>query len=215
MTSEAPDRAPGGFGALVVISGPSGVGKGTVVRQLLTDPTMRVSVSATTRTPRPGEQDGVHYHFLDQAAFEEQIAAGAFLEHASYAGNHYGTPAAPVLAAVAEGAVVILEIEVQGALQVRARAPEALLVFLLPPSVDELAARLRGRGTEDDARVALRLRVAEEELAQAASFDVRVVNDDLDRCVEEVRAAIAAHQGAQRGPSPTSTTPGQVPPNAR
>jgi guanylate kinase len=183
-------RAPG---LLVVIAGPSGVGKGTVhrhVRAALDDAVL--SVSVTTRPPRLGERDGVDYHFVDPDRFEAMAANGDLLEWARYADNLYGTPLAPVAAAVADGAVVVLDIEVQGAVQVKQRVPEALLVFLLPPSFAELEARLRGRGTEDDATIARRLDAARQEVASSEVFDVRVVNDDLDACVAEVLAHIAA-----------------------
>jgi guanylate kinase len=180
-------------GLLVVIAGPSGVGKGTVhrhVRAALGDAVL--SVSVTTRAPRPGEQDGIDYHFVDPDRFAAMAANGDLLEWARYAGHLYGTPLAPVAAAVAEGAVVVLDIEVQGAVQVKQRVPDALLVFLLPPSFEELEARLRGRGTEDDVTIARRLEVARREVASAEVFDVRVVNDDLDTCVAEVLAHIEA-----------------------
>jgi guanylate kinase len=185
-----------GRGLLVVIAGPSGVGKGTVharVRAALEDAVL--SVSATTRPPRAGEVDGVDYHFVSPQRFEALIEAGALLEWATYAGHRYGTPAAPVRDAVAAGSVVVLDIEVQGALQVKVHDPGALLVFLLPPSLAELERRLRGRGTESDDAVARRLARAREELTEAHRFDVRVVNDDLDRCVAEVLDAIAAARG--------------------
>lgn len=185
-------------GALVVIAGPSGVGKGTVharVLEALDDAVL--SVSATTRPPRPGEVDGVAYHFVTEAGFEELVATGALLEWATYAGYRYGTPRGPVETAVAAGEVVLLDIEVQGALQVKDQDPHALLVFLRPPSMDELERRLRGRGTETDEVVTRRLARAREELAAAHRFDVEVVNDDLDACVDEVLAAIARTRGAR------------------
>jgi guanylate kinase len=174
-------------GLLVVVAGPSGVGKGTVhraVRERIADAVL--SVSVTTRPPRPGEIDGVDYRFVDDAGFDALVADDELLEHATYAGHRYGTPRGPVAAAVSAGSVVVLDIEVQGALQVKQAAPDALLVFLLPPSFEELEARLRGRGTEDDGAVARRLRAAREEVARADVFDVQVVNDDLHRCVDEV-----------------------------
>lgn len=186
-------------GLLVVVAGPSGVGKGTVharVRAALPDALL--SVSVTTRTPRPGERDGIDYRFVDDATFEEMAAGGELLEWATYAGNRYGTPRAPVLEAVAAGEVVVLDIEVQGATQVKARVPDALLVFLRPPNLEELERRLRGRGTEDDAAVARRLTTAREELAAADLFDVQVVNDDLDACVDEVLVAIEAARAVSR-----------------
>jgi guanylate kinase len=181
----------GATGLLVVVAGPSGVGKGTVhaaLRRRLPD--AELSVSVTTRPPRPGETDGVDYRFVDTTAFQRMIDAGELLEWAEYAGNLYGTPRAPAAAAVARGAVVLLDIEVQGALQVKRADPDALLVFLHPPSLAELERRLRGRGTEDDAAVARRLEVAREEIAGAHAFDLEVVNDRLDDCVAEVLTAI-------------------------
>lgn len=194
-------------GLLVVVAGPSGVGKGTVHRRVRAAlPDSVLSVSATTRAPRPGERDGVDYHFVDDARFDRMIAGDELLEHATYAGHRYGTPRADVEQAVANGQVVVLDIEVQGALQIRARFPEALLVFLAPPSLAELERRLRGRGTEDDDAVARRLDTAQRELANQHHFDVVAVNGRLDRCVEEVLAAIEAARHArlpvsQDGPS--------------
>ena len=178
-------------GLLVVIAGPSGVGKGTVharVRALLPDAVL--SVSATTRAPREGEEHGIDYHFVTPERFQELIDSDALLEWAEYAGNRYGTPSEPVAAAVAAGHVVVLDIELQGALQVRDQDPSALLLFLVPPSFAELERRLRARGTEEPAALQRRLARAREELAEADRFDVQVVNDDLDRCVAEVVAII-------------------------
>lgn len=199
----AGDRAAGGpstgRGLLVVIAGPSGVGKGTVhreVRRRLPDAVL--SVSATTRAPRPGERDGEHYRFIDHPTFAGLLDADQLLEWAEYAGNRYGTPRDAVTAAVASGQVVLLDIELQGALQVRAAAPEALLIFLLPPSFAELERRLRERGTEDDAAIATRLEVARRELAHADAFDLQVVNDDLAAAVDRVLTAIEAARTRQR-----------------
>ncbi len=175
-----------GGGLLVVLSGPSGVGKGTVVRSVLERvPDATVSISVTTRPPRPGEVDGVHYRFVDDERFHEMVANGELLEHAIYAANHYGTPRGPVNELVEAGRVVLLEIEVQGAMQVREAAPDALLLFLAPPDDEELERRLRGRATEDEATVSRRLAAARGELEQRFDFDHVVTNDDLDRCVEE------------------------------
>lgn len=178
-------------GLVVVLSGPSGVGKGSVHAGLngLLDG-LEASVSATTRAPRPGERDGVAYHFVDDVTFDRMVATDALLEWAAYAGNRYGTPRAPLEDAVARGRTVLLEIEVQGALQVRARLPEALLIFLEPPSFDELERRLRDRGTEDEAKIQARLEVARGEMAARDQFDHVVVNDALDRCTAEVAALI-------------------------
>jgi guanylate kinase len=178
-------------GLLVVIAGPSGVGKGTVhrrVRKALPDSTL--SISATTRSPRPGEADGVDYHFVDREGFDQLVGGNALYEWAEYAGHSYGTPRKPAREAVARGQVVVLDIELQGALQIKKQDPDALLVFLVPPSFEELERRLRGRGTENDAAVNRRLERAREELAEGDRFDVQVVNDDLDTCVAEVLQAI-------------------------
>lgn len=180
-------------GRLVVVTGPGGVGKGTAVAELARRrPDLEVSVSATTRPPRPGEMDGVHYHFLDDADFRARAAAGEFLEWAEFNGRCYGTLRAPVEAACARGRLVLLEIEVQGARQVRQRDPRAVLVFVAPPSRDELAARLRARGDLPDA-VDRRLAIADWELSQADDFDHIVVNDDLDKCVAELERILALH----------------------
>lgn len=188
-----PAPATGRRGLLVVVAGPSGVGKGTVWSRVLERiPEARFSVSATTRDPRPGEQDGVAYHFVSREQFRELIEAGDLLEWAEYAENLYGTPRSWAQRQVAGGNVVILDIEVQGALQIRDHVPDALLVFLAPPNLEELERRLRGRGTEDDRDVARRLEEARRELDRRTEFDLVVVNDDLERCVDEVVAAIEA-----------------------
>lgn len=169
---------------VLVITGPSGVGKGTVVAQLLrTRPDLWLSVSATTRAPRPGETDGQHYRFLTVGAFDELVARGEMLEWARFAGNSYGTPADPVRQRLARGQSVILEIEVEGARQVRSALPGATQVFLTPPSMPELRRRLSERATEDEQQVARRLARAEEELAAASEFDHVVVNDEVDAVV--------------------------------
>jgi guanylate kinase len=175
----------------VVVAGPSGVGKGTVVAQALQDdPEIWLSVSATTRAPRPGEVDGVQYFFLDRDEFMAQVAADGMLEWAEFAGNLYGTPRAPVEERLAAGIPVLLEIELEGARQVRRNAPEALLVFLAPPSTVELERRLRGRGTEDDATIAERLRIAVSELAAQDEFDVVLVNDDVQAAAGRLVALV-------------------------
>ena len=173
---------------LVVLAGPTAVGKGTVAAYVRDHhPEVWLSVSATTRAPRPGERDGVHYHFLDRAEFERRRAAGEFLEWATVHGtNLYGTPRWPVDEVLAEGRPALLEIDLQGARQVRESMPEALFVFLAPPSWDELVRRLVGRGTEDEAERARRLATARAEIAAQAEFDVTVVNDDVRRAAEEL-----------------------------
>ena len=172
---------------LAVVSGPGGVGKGTVVRRLIQrHPALSVSVSVTTRDPRPGEADGVHYHFVDEATFDAMVEQGAFVEWARFAGHRYGTPWSSLRHALDAGQTVVLEIEIQGALQVRERSPDAVLIFLQPPSIDALLDRLRGRGTDDPDRIAQRMAIAEWELGQAAHFDHVVVNDTVDNAVQAI-----------------------------
>ena len=182
---------------LTVVSGPSGVGKSSVVGELRKlEPDIYFSVSVTTRGPRPGEVDGAHYHFVDRAEFDEMIADGRLLEWAEFAGNRYGTPREPVEKALAEGRPAILEIELQGARQVRAAMPEARLVMLMPPSWDELVGRLTGRGTENEAAVKARLAEAERELAAAGEFDERLVNADVREAAEHLLSLITGEQFA-------------------
>lgn len=169
---------------LTVISGPTAVGKGTVIRHLLANfPGIRLSVSATTRAPRPGEVDGVAYHFLSIDEFDAKIAANQMLEYAVVHGaNKYGTLRQPVEAALAAGEQIILEIDIQGARQVKAAMPEANLIFIAPPSWDELVARLTGRGTETPEEQARRLETAKAELASQSEFDHVVINDEVADC---------------------------------
>ena len=174
-------------GRIIIISGPSGVGKGTVVKRIMAaDPNLCFSVSATTRTIRPGEVDGVSYFFISKEQFEEMIQKGEFLEYASYAGNYYGTPEPAVNAALAQGRSVVLEIEVQGALQVMKRRPDAVSVFIAPPSFEELRRRLNGRGTDAPEVIEQRLAKANYELTFAPQFDHIVVNDNLEKAEQEV-----------------------------
>ena len=172
---------------LTVVSGPSGVGKSSVVGELRKlEPDVWFSVSVTTRKARPGEVDGAHYHFVDRAEFDAMVADGRLLEWAEFAGNCYGTPREPVEKALAEGRPAVLEIELQGARQVRAAMPEARLVMLMPPSWEELVGRLTGRGTESEAAVQARLAEAERELAAAGEFDHRLVNADVREAAEHL-----------------------------
>jgi guanylate kinase len=185
---------------LTVLSGPSGVGKGTVVAEVRRrHPEVWVSVSVTTRRPRPGEVDGVDYHFLDDAEFDRLVAEDGLLEWAEYAGNRYGTPAAPVRDRLAAGSPALLEIELQGARQVRARDDGAQLVFLAPPSWAALVDRLAGRGSEPRAVQERRLALAQAELDASGEFDVVVVNDDVSRAADElVRLLTAPPPGTSR-----------------
>lgn len=179
-------------GRLFVVSGPSGVGKGTVISKMMEkDPSLWKSVSATTRKPREGEVDGTDYFFVDRPDFERAAEGGGFLEWAEYSGNLYGTPASSVQAHLDAGENVILEIEVQGAMQVRKSAPEAVLVFVKPPSMDELERRLRGRGSESEEAVAARLEAARMELSREMEYDYVFVNDDVDTTVDEMLDCIA------------------------
>ena len=173
---------------LAVIAGPTAVGKGTVVRHLLSmHPEIRLSISATTRPPRPGEVDGVDYFFWTPERFDSAIANNELLEFATVHGsNRYGTPKQPVLDALARGEKVVLEIDIQGAKQVRRVLPEALTIFILPPSWEELVRRLSTRGTEDSAEQAKRLETAVIELEAASDFEFTVINDDVDKCANKV-----------------------------
>jgi guanylate kinase len=174
---------------VLVITGPSGVGKGTLIRLLLDRfPSMALSISATTRKPRPGEEDGVDYHFLTAEEFQRRIDAGEFLEWAEYAGNRYGTLRSELERDVD---VLVLEIEVQGARQVRERVPDAISVFIAPPSDEALRTRLVGRGSDDPEQIEKRLAVAQEELAARDEFDHVVVNDDLEAAVQELADLVA------------------------
>lgn len=184
-----------------VVSGPSGVGKGTLVALLRERvASLGLTVSATTRDPRPGEVDGVAYYFLSDEEFDRRVAAGDFLEWAWVHGHRYGTLRQEVERVTGAGSSVVLEIDVQGGLMVRERVPEAVLVFVEPPSMDELERRLRGRGTESEADIERRLANAREEMAQAPLYDVRIVNDDLERACLELRKVIDTYEN-NGGPS--------------
>ena len=187
-------------GNLFVVSGPSGAGKGTLLSQVIERiPDAWVSVSATTRSPRPGEIEGVHYFFLDTDHFKSLVEQDGFLECAQVHDNYYGTLKQSVIDHMNAGDQVILEIDVQGALQVRKALPEAHLVFIEPPSLEELERRLRQRGTETEDVISSRMKTAEVELAQKMEYDVQVVNDDLERAVDELVEVINSFANDTKG----------------
>lgn len=182
-------------GLMVVLSGPSGCGKGTVLKELLSkEDNIFLSVSATTRLPRPGEEHGVHYFFLETEKFQEEIASGGMLEHACYCGNYYGTPRKPVFERCERGEDVILEIEVQGAMQVMESCPEAVSVFIMPPSLAELERRLVDRNTEDYETIQRRLKTAREEMQFACRYDYLVINENVAQAAEEIATIIRAEK---------------------
>jgi guanylate kinase len=177
-----------------VITGPSGVGKGTLIRTLLERiPALELSVSATTRRPRPGEMQGVAYHFLSEDEFEQRVQAGDFVEHARYSGNRYGTLRSELDGRIAGGHPVVLEIEVQGARLIREAMPEAVQIFIAPPGEDALRARLVGRGTDDQEQVEARLQTAREELAAQHEFSHVVINDRLEDASDQLEACVRRH----------------------
>ena len=185
-------------GLMIVVSGPAGSGKGTVLSHLMKDGNYRYSVSATTRSPRPGEVDGVNYHFLTRDAFIERIAKDEMLEYTEYCGNYYGTPKREAEEVLASGCNLILEIEVEGALNVKRLYPEAVLIMLLPPSFATQEARLRGRGTETEDKILARLARTREELPTLSHYDYIVYNNDggIERCADDIRAIVRAEQCA-------------------
>lgn len=182
-------------GLLLILSGPSGAGKGTVVRQLVSEnPGVQLSVSATTRAPRAGEMEGREYFFLSRERFREMADAGKMLESAEYCGNCYGTPLEPILSWTSQGLDVILEIEVQGGAQVKKKRPDAVSVFILPPSLAELERRLRRRGTETEEVIQGRLQTARREIPVGGCYDYVVVNDTVESAVEQIRAILSAEK---------------------
>ena len=183
-----------GKGLLIVVSAPSGCGKGTILSEVLKNDNFFYSVSATTRAPREGEVNGVNYHFLTKEKFEELIASDGMLEYAQYCGNYYGTPRKAVFDKLDEGKDVILEIEVQGAMKIRERCPEAMFVFILPPSLGTLKERLVKRGTETMDVIEKRVGEAAREIETAYKYDYVIVNDDLQTAVDDFITAVKAEK---------------------
>ena len=182
-------------GMLLVISGPSGTGKGTLIERLMKeDPTLVFSVSATTRAPRPGEIDGVHYHFVTNERYDELVAENAFVEYANVHGNRYGTLRSEVYERLERGENVVLDIDVQGALNVIASEMEKVSIFILPPSMQELRSRLTGRGTETEEAIERRLHNAVWEISQKDKYQYKVINDDLESCLHTLQAIIEAEK---------------------
>ena len=178
-------------GKLIVITGPSGVGKGTLVNLLLQrHPQLKLSTSATTREPRLGEIDGVEYYFLSKKDFETAIVNNELLEWAEYSGNYYGTPKAKVVEQIERGNFIILEIELAGARTIATIFPQAKRIFILPPSIEELEARIRGRGTNTEESIASRLAIAREEIDDSSEFDVQIINDDLEKAIVQLEEAV-------------------------
>ena len=181
-------------GRLIVFSAPSGCGKGTMLEEILNDQRFAVSVSATTRAPREGEKDGVNYHFLTREDFQQRIADGKFIEYAEYCQNFYGTLSSEVDGRLEKGLNVILEIEPQGAMKIREKRPDALFIFIVPPSVGELRRRLKKRGTETDEVIEERISKAAWEISQAEKYDYIIVNDALEDAVSDFFAVIRGEQ---------------------
>ena len=183
-------------GLLVIISGPAGSGKGTIVSRLRELAPFDFSVSATTRSPRPGEQHGVHYYFVDKADFENKIKEGEMLEYAQYVGNYYGTPRKPVEDALSAGKNIILDIEVKGALQIKEKMPEAIMIYVLPPDYETLLARIRGRGPETEEVIQKRMNEAKNEIKTFPKYDYVVINRDggVDRAAQDVLSILHAEK---------------------
>lgn len=184
-----------GKGLLVVLSGPSGAGKGTVCKALLTrHPEVALSISCTTRSPRNNEKEGVNYFFKSEEEFKDLIRQDEFLEHACVYGNYYGTPKSFVAQKLEEGSDVMLEIDVQGALRAKKIFPDGILIFLVPPSMEELERRIRGRGTESEEQIQTRLGKAKSEMEQVERYDYVIVNDHIERVVDEIESIIEAEK---------------------
>ena len=191
MNSSADPKQCQTAGRLIVLTGPSGVGKGTLVRSLLqSHPELYLSVSVTTRSPRPGEINAKHYYFVSREQFDMMIAQEQLLEWAQFAGNCYGTPRQQVEEKIQQGKSVLLEIELEGARQIRTSFPQAMRIFILPPSMQELEQRLRGRGQDSEEAIARRLRRAEEEINAAGEFDFKIVNDNFETALKDIEAAL-------------------------
>lgn len=181
-------------GLLIVVSAPSGCGKGTILAEILKDPQFYYSISATTRKPRDGEVDGVNYHFLSRERFEDLIQNNGLLEYAQFCDNYYGTPRKQVEEKLNEGKNVILEIEVQGAMKIKKTCPEAVFIFILPPSVKELRRRLNKRGTETEEVINKRISQAVGEIKMAENYDYIMVNDELEKAIEDMKAIISVEK---------------------
>ena len=181
-------------GLLLVVSAPSGCGKGTILGEILKDDSFYYAISATTRAPREGEQDGVNYHFITKEEFEQRIAQGGMLEYAQYCGNYYGTPKKEVEQMREAGRDVILEIEVEGAMKVRALCPDAVFLFIAPPSVEELRRRLNKRGTEAAEVIEERVSQAARELSYADRYDYIIVNGELEKAIQDFRTVVRAEK---------------------